>query len=469
MNKIPQLARGVALAISLVAFTLSSAAAAAETKSEKEPEKTQAKKPDVLRAGAVSIPFRCDDDMVIAGGIGPGKCVGQEGRLGASATVVELGGNRLAIVACDILMMRRDYFDAALERIEKELGIPAANVLINATHTHHAPSTVTIHGYQRIESFCKHVTDAVVEAVSKANARVTEESNVDFLFSLGHESSVGENSRILLADGTVHWIGPRDDAVRPTGPFDPQLPVLAFKRQSGGYESVLFNHSTHAIGTIKPGVRSPTFYGLAAQRLEKEIGGTVTFVSGAFGSTHNLRLDASEMTHRIETAVRAALRQAQPRPVKRIDGIRREFAYRVRFFDEKREDEAVASYCRKRMGGDPSYCIDVFRRMRKQLAEHQGEERKTWLQAIRIGDVAIVGAPGELFTQLGLDIKRRSPFRYTYIAGAANDYIGYIPDATAYELGGYQVWTGFQSHVAKGTGENIVDATIEMLEELKRR
>ena len=465
MDRVSQLARRAALSIGLLTASFPAVAPAVT----KEPPGPPTEKPDVLRAGAVSVPFSCDDDMVIAGGIGPGKCVGQEGRLGASATVLRLGDRRIAIVACDILMMRRDHFDAALERIEKEVGIPSSNVLVNATHTHHAPSTVTIHGYERIESFCEHVGNSVVEAVRRANARISQKAGVEFLFSLGHESSVGENSRLLLADGTVYWIGSHEDAVRPTGPFDPQLPVLAFKRPSGGYESVLFNHSTHAIGTIKPGARSPTFYGLAAQRLEKQLGGTVTFVSGAFGSTHNLRLDCREMTHRIETAVRDALRRARPRRVTRIDGIRRELSYRVRFFDEKREDRAVATYCRKRMGGDPSYCIDVFRRMRKQLAEHQGKERRTWVQAIRIGDVAIVGAPGELFTQLGLDIKRRSPFRHTYIAGAANDYIGYIPDASSYELGGYQVWTGLHSHVARGTGEKLVDAAVEILEELKRR
>ena len=68
-------------------------------------------------------------------------------------------------------------------------------------------------------------------------------------------------------------------------------------------------------------------------------------------------------------------------------------------------------------------------RHRKELAPHQGQLRKTWLQAILIGDIAIVGVPGEFFTVLGQEIKRRSPFRYTYVFELANDYIGYIPIA----------------------------------------
>ncbi len=420
-----------------------------------------------LRAGAAAVAFDARDDMVIAGGIGPGGASGQEGRLGACATVIALGDEKLAIVACDILMMRRDFIDAAAREIEAKTGIPFANILVNATHTHHAPTTVSIHGYSRDEVFCADVRDGIVEAVTRAEARLDVAGPVELRFCLGHESSVGRNSRLLLADGTIYWTGRRDDEVRPTGPFDPQLPVIAFARRSGGYESVLFNHSTHAIGTTKPGVRSPTFYGLAAQRLEKDIGGIVTFVSGAFGSTHNLRLGNHEMTVRIESAVRAALRRAEPRPVTALRSIKREFKYRVRHFDETREHTEVSSYCRKRLGGDPSYIIDTFRKMRRQLAPKQGEERTTWIHALRIGDIALVGIPGECFTQLGLEIKRRSPFRHTYIAGVANDYIGYIPDDRAYDLGGYQVWTGHHSLVARGTGEAVVGAVLALLEQLR--
>ena len=426
-----------------------------------------AKPPDeVLRVGAASVEIESDDSMVIAGGIAPGRAVGQEGKLRASATVLELGGKRIALVACDILMIRRDYLDAAARKIEKELGIPFDNILINATHTHHAPSTVIIHGYESNEAFCGRVRDGVVAAVRQANERLKKVGPVELLFRLGEESSVGQNSRLQLADGTIHWVGNLDEAVRPTGPFDPELPVLAFQRKSGGIEALLFNHSTHLICTVVKGVRSPSYYGLAAQNLERDLGGTTTFFAGAFGSTHELRLPCQERTYRIENAVRQALTQAKPRPVKVLRSLKRELPYRVRQFDEEREQAAVSYYCHKYVTRDPDYTIEVFRKMRRQLAKHQGELRKTWVQALRIGDIAFVGVPGEFFTVLGMEIKRRSPFRYTYVAGVANDYIGYIPDAQAFELGGYQVWTGFHSLVAKGTGEAIVDTAVEMLEEL---
>src|SRR5262249_1004 len=152
---------------------------------------------------------------------------------------------------------------------------------------------------------------------------------------------------LLLKGGLIYWGGSRGEVVRPTGPFDPELPVWAFRRPDGSYEAVLFNHSTHTIGTHTPGVRSPSFYGMAAQRLEKEKGGTVIFFEGASGSTHNLDLAAPELTHRIVQAVTDALAQAQPRCVNRVRGIRKEIAVKVRQFDEEKDDAAVVAYCTK--------------------------------------------------------------------------------------------------------------------------
>ena len=83
-----------------------------------------------------------------------------------------------------------------------------------------------------------------------------------------------------------------------------------------------------------------------------------------------------------------------------------------------------------------------------------------------IGDIAFVGVPGEFFTVLGQEIKRRSPFRYTYVFELANDYIGYIPDKAGFDRGGYQTWTGLHSFLERGTGELIVDEAVGLLDRL---
>lgn len=418
---------------------------------------------EMIQVGAAAVNVEADDSMVIGGGIDPGKLQGQEGQLRAVAVVIRKpGAPAAAIVACDVLMMSRDLLDPVAEEIQAKLGIPVSHILINATHTHHAPTTCTVHGYAREEVFCRRLQQAIVQAVTEAHARL---SNAQFFFRLGEESSVGQNSRLLLSDNSIFWVGPRDDVVRPTGPFDPELPVLAFRNVKHDLLALIFNHSTHTIGIRKSG-RSPSFYGLAAQELEEELGGTVCFLEGASGSTHNLTLKANEMVIRIKNAVRDALGKSEPRSIARLTAIRRPFTFKVRHFDEAEEDAAVTAYCNKRLGEHGASVVKVFRNQREVLRPQQGQEKTTWIQVVLIGDVAVVGVPAEFFTVLGQDIKRRSPFRYTYIAELANDWIGYLPDRRAHELGGYQTWTGLHSYAEPGTGEAMVEAVLKLLNEL---
>ncbi len=418
-----------------------------------------------LKVGAAVRPLKADDAMVIGGGIGPGKLKGQEGELRASALVIQAeDGTRTCLVACDVLMIERDILDPAARKISEATGIPFESILINCTHTHHAPTTVTVHGYEREEAFTKHVGDEIVAAAIEASKTLAP---VSLRFRLGEESSVGRNSRVLLKDNTIFWVGQRDDFVRPTGPFDPELPVLSFEKADGKIAAALFNHSTHTIGAVAGAVRSPSFYGLAAQALEKEHGGTFLFFEGASGSTHNIDLTAAECELRIRNAVNEALSKAEPHAVPTIKAARKEIAVRVRNFDDARDDAAVVSYCRKRMPANfAESTAEVFRKMRKKLAPRQGEERKTWIQAVVVGDIAFVGVPAEFFTVLGQDIKRRSPYRHTYILELANDYIGYVGNRKAYDLGGYQTWTGLHSYVAPGTGEQIVDESVALLKSI---
>ena len=421
-----------------------------------------------LHVGAAAAELEADDDMIIAGGITPGKAKGQEGKLRAVAVVLEQKPfGKMAIVACDILMMTRAHLDPVMAEIEKTTGIPAAHVLINCTHTHHAPSTMVLHGYGLDEAFAQRVQRGIVKAVQDANASLAKD-DCRFFFHLGEERTVGQNSRQLLSDGQIYWVGPRTNFVRPTGPFDPELPLLAFRDANEKLRALIFNHSTHTIGTRQAGRRSPSFYGLAAQELEADLGGTVCFLEGASGSTHNLGLSGDDMTTRMKQAVADALAQSTARPVPRLAALKRPFKFRVRNFDEAQEDAAVTRYCAKYVGAYGDTVVQVFRDMRKSLASQRGQERETWLQVLLIGDVALVGVPAEYFTQLGLDIKNRSPFRHTYIAELANDWIGYLPNLEGHKLGGYQVWTGYHSYAEPGTGERIADETVKMLKELAK-
>ena len=87
------------------------------------------------------------------------------------------------------------------------------------------------------------------------------------------------------------------------------------------------------------------------------------------------------------------------------------------------------------------------------------------VQAFRLGpDTAIVGLPGEVFVELGLAIKKASPFAHTLIVELSNDCIGYIPTKKAFAEGGYET---INSRVKPGGGEMLVEAATRLLKELK--
>ncbi len=418
-----------------------------------------------LRVGAAAVNLPADDSMVIAGSILPRYAKGQEGEVRAVAVVIERPGDTtLAIVACDVLFVTRDFVDPAVAEIQQRAGIPAKNILVNATHTHHAPSTAVVHGYGREEAFVTRLKEAIVEAVVRAHER---RAPACFYFHLGEERTVGTNSRRLLPDGLIYWIGPNPMRYPPTGPFDPELPVLAFKAPDGTYRAVIYNHSTHTIGTVRGNVRSPSFYGLAAQELEKELGTTVCFLEGASGSTHNITgVPVAEAVRRFKAAVRRSLQQAEHRNVHRLAAKKEPFRFTVRRFNEQEEDRKVVRYCNKYAGKQAKAYIEVFRAMRRKLAPLQGQPRETWLQVMVIDDVGIAGVPAEYFTVLGIEIKRRSPLRNTVVAELANDWIGYLPDREAHRLGGYQTWMGLHSYAEIGTGERVADRIVAMFQEL---
>ena len=88
------------------------------------------------------------------------------------------------------------------------------------------------------------------------------------------------------------------------------------------------------------------------------------------------------------------------------------------------------------------------------------------IQALRLSsELAIVTLPGEVFVELGLAIKRSSPFRNTLVIELANDAPGYIPTRKAFPEGSYET---VNSRVQSGGGEAMVEAALRLLKELRQ-
>jgi hypothetical protein len=89
------------------------------------------------------------------------------------------------------------------------------------------------------------------------------------------------------------------------------------------------------------------------------------------------------------------------------------------------------------------------------------------VQGMRIGNVAIVANGAELFCQPALDIAAASPFEQTWVVTLANQYAGYVPPASAFDAGGYEVQTSRCSFLARDAAEKLVEASLQVLDALR--
>ncbi|HXI00051.1 MAG TPA: hypothetical protein VNI52_07260, partial [Sphingobacteriaceae bacterium] len=79
-------------------------------------------------------------------------------------------------------------------------------------------------------------------------------------------------------------------------------------------------------------------------------------------------------------------------------------------------------------------------------------------------ETAIVGLPGEIFVELGLAIKKNSPFKNTTVLSLCNDKPSYVPTKKAFTEGSYEIT---RSRVEAGTGEIIVETAVKLLNDVR--
>ena len=97
-----------------------------------------------------------------------------------------------------------------------------------------------------------------------------------------------------------------------------------------------------------------------------------------------------------------------------------------------------------------------------------GETVDIKIQAIRIGDLAIVSFPFEVFAEIGLNLKDKSPFGDTFVMELANGEYGYLPTPGHHKFGGYETWLT-TNRVQLDASELLTSELLEMLAELKKK
>jgi hypothetical protein len=97
--------------------------------------------------------------------------------------------------------------------------------------------------------------------------------------------------------------------------------------------------------------------------------------------------------------------------------------------------------------------------------ERRGKPIEAEVQVFTLGDnFALVSLPGEIFVELGMYIKERSPFPGTMVLELTNGSVDYIPDRKAFVEGNYEP---VSARCAPGSGEILVDRVLEILNEMK--
>ena len=80
--------------------------------------------------------------------------------------------------------------------------------------------------------------------------------------------------------------------------------------------------------------------------------------------------------------------------------------------------------------------------------------------AVRIGDTVFVTFPNEVFTEIGLEMKERSPFEKTFVIGLASGHGGYIPTEAEFLEGGY---ASDMTRFGPKCGQVCIDASLELI------
>ncbi len=86
------------------------------------------------------------------------------------------------------------------------------------------------------------------------------------------------------------------------------------------------------------------------------------------------------------------------------------------------------------------------------------------LTLLRVGNILFAGISGEVFSEIGVQIKKLSPFKYTYVLGHCNGASGYLITDVAYQEGGFELSA---TRVMSGAELGIISNFIEMINEIE--
>jgi len=376
----------------------------------------------------------------------------------ARAFVFDDGETRVALVSCDLLGLEREY-TMRIRRFAHELtGMPEDNMLICSTHTHTGPQTLnTLTVNNPIdEDYMVLLERRVADAIFLAEERLRPAA---VGAASGFEDHVAFNRRYKYSPSNTV--------------IDPEVGVVRLDDPRGNIIGAIVNYSLHPciVGDEHISADFPCHISETIWRAE---GCESMFVNGACGNISHINYASDERQFGYDYSRKVgvtlayealkAMQWADTTENCRIRILKEEIQLPLRYPTEEEVEEAK----RRLREGDVRESRDgVYAKELLILNEMRniwGSHLRTEIYALALGDILFVTAPGELFVELGLEAKRRSSFRHTFIIELVNDYVGYIPTREAYSQGGYEV-ADKSRHVklAPGAGELWVEAALKMI------
>jgi len=396
-----------------------------------------------------------------------------EDELWARALVLAQEDEYAVIVALDLLGASAELTAQVREGVAARTDIPAQRVLLCASHTHFGPVVAphiyqdeTLHG-EPDPAYQEVLTRQIVGAVSAA---LEEMRPVELVIGSGEALGITFNRRPRRkSDGQVEmsFLWPEDPHAYDWGPVDPAVGVLQLVDKRGARVATLFNFACHPVtGGEDHYAISADYVGWARTLLEEKLEAPCLFLNGTCGNIVP-RWRYGQSRKRIGWALGGAALLVALRAEERLSGPMR-FHHRQVELPLKplpSEAEIEGRIEAARAKGDEQALLVARQKMllRRQFGDRRSVRSEVNL--LTLGDLALVTLPGEVFVEIGLQIKAASPFPYTWVVSLTNGYEGYIPTEAAYDEGGYEPeWT----KLARGVDGVVRGAAIEMLGEAWR-
>jgi hypothetical protein len=423
--------------------------------------------PTQLRAGAARLEITPPVGKDLTGFLArENPSIGVRDPLYVRALVLDDEDRQIAIVSCDLLGFDRELVHEIRDRITMATGISAPHIMLACTHTHGGPATIHLVDCGEIDpAYVETLMPRISDVVAQAQANLEPAT-----LALGSTTaSAGVHNRRTPGDV-----------------IDPEVGLLRVDDAAGKTIATLVNYTCHPT-TLNHTNRHITadYPGLVTSRLEQATGGIALFLMGAIGDVGPVTRGEESLAtvgNAVADAALAALPTLTKNEVARLETAGELLTLpllplpnREQWASWRIEYEAAALAAEH--NGSPAnakvpwamvhWAERMFERMQDDdlLPTVDAE-----VQTIRIGDLVIVGVPGEYFVELGLQIKegiQKSGVRQVMISGFANGNVGYIPARRAYPKGGYEVdsayrYYGYPAAIAPEGGEAIVASAIEM-------